>query len=56
MVNILVLNYTYRIYYLCLGLGRFKGVLNNFTHFGSARLFLFSFAYYIKQLLIYDIW
>ena len=34
----------------------FKGVLNNFPHFGSARLFLFIFAYYIKHLLIYDIW
>ena len=33
-----------------------KGVLNNFSHFGSARLFLFIFAYYIKHLLIYDIW
>ena len=33
-----------------------KGVLNNFPHFGSARLFLFIFAYYIKHLLIYDIW
>ena len=32
-----------------------KGVLNNFSHFGSARLFLFIFAYYIKHLLIYDI-
>ena len=33
-----------------------KGVLNNFSHFGSARLFLFIFASYIKHLLIYDIW
>ena len=37
-------------------LGFLKGVLNNFYHFGSARLFLFIFAYYIKHLLIYDIW
>ena len=33
-----------------------KGVLNNFSHFRSARLFLFIFAYYIQYLLIYDIW
>ena len=33
-----------------------KGVLNNFSHLGFPRLFLFIFAYYIKQLLTYDIW
>ena len=32
-----------------------KGVLNNFSHFGSARLFSFIFASNIKYLLIYDI-